>query len=314
MMTDRIKILRETFGTAPDTSTIKGIKLYTQLWLDRESVATTEGLERACRQMVGTLGGAILATEQDLKSTGQTDDSLADPVERSIEAYERLKEILSEMAEAVVKSETEEVAELLSDLDEAAEFLREAQEELNAWLEEPVLRCPRCGASDQDPCSVCHLELLYPDPKGGRGAGDQSALLPSEFGVVFDAYMAVRNGERTLSELIRVLPSIEKTLGSYTAIVNASLMEKPESSTLRNTRDTLAELKRGIQIIRGTGSTRSMTDLQDGWLLVFRNAVSLQDHRLALMEELGGQVGQEQAAKERAAVVQQDSFSFSRED
>jgi rubrerythrin len=313
-MTDRLKVLRETFGTAPDTSTIKGIMLYTKLWIEREEVATTKGLKQGCLQMLRTLDSAIFATEKDLDSTGQTDESLADPVERCMEAYERLKEVVAEIAEAASKEDREEVSELLVDLEDAAAFLGEAQEDLNIWLAEPVLRCPKCGASDQDPCSVCHLELLFPDPKGGGSAGDRSALLPQEFGVVFEAYTAVRNGEKTLSDLIRVLPSIEKTIRSYTAIVNASLIEKPESSTLLATRETLVELSRGIQIMRETSSTRRMTDLQDGWLLTFRNAVHLQEHRLELMEELGGQVGQNLAVKERAATAQQDSFSFSQEE
>lgn len=310
-MTDPFKALRENYGTAPDTSTIKGLKLYLELWLEKDEIAPSRGLKQGCASMIKTLHGAILATEQDLKKTGQTDESLADPVERTIEAYERLSEVMEDLISSVDEENRERAVELSEELDEAADYLSEAQDDLDAWVQEPILRCPRCGSNENDPCSTCGLELLVLDPQGGSKASDSSAALPQEFGRVFEAYTAVRNGEKTLGELVTVLPLVEKNLGGYMTVVNASLVERPESQTLLETRETLTQLRGGIQKMRNTQQTRLMTDLQDGWLQVFRNGVRLQELRLNLMEELGGEVGRAQAAQERSLTTQQDSVSIS---
>jgi hypothetical protein len=302
--------IRKAFGVAPETSTIKGICSYTSLWLDRNETASSHGLIEGCLRMVTTLDQAILSTEEDLNRTGATDELLAEPIVQCLEAYERLKEVVQDMADAVKKEDRSLTKELLDELEETADFLAEAQGALDAWLNEDVLRCPRCGAEDADPCSKCGLELLITDPQAGMGVREQSVLLPQEYGQVLAAYVAVRNGEKTLSELIRRLPLIEKKLATHSALVNASLQAKPDNQILLNTKVTIADVQAGIQIIRGTLQTRRMTELQTGWLQIYQNAGKLEELRIELLEDLGGPEGQAAAARERDSARQQDSVSF----
>ena len=310
MDNSQFSTIRDAFGVAPDTSTITGISSYTNFWLDGNESASSPHLEEACLRMARTLQEAVLATEADLEGTGTTDEMLADPTIRCLEAYERLKEVVLDMAAAVKESDRALTKELLEELDEAADFLAEAQGDLEAWLSEPVLRCPRCGGEEADPCPQCGLELLIPDPQGGMGVREQSVLLPQEYGQVLDAYVAVRNGEQTLSVLIRRLPLIEKTLAKHSTLINASLQAKPENQILISTKTTLTNIRAGIQTIRETLRTRRMTDLQAGWLQVHQNAAKLEELRLELLEDLGGEEGKARAAQERAAVRNQDSVSF----
>ena len=313
-MTDPISKLRETYGTAPETTTLKGITEYTKLWLAGEASATSSGLLKATAEMNQELDKAILATEQDLAQTGETDESLADPVERCIEAYASLKEILQDVADHVMKEERPEVKECLEELEEACDFLREAKTDLDEWLGAPVPRCPKCGSDEADPCPACGLELMIADPTGGAGVASQSALLPQEYSQFFRLYTDVRNGVKTLSLLIASLPSIEAQVSPLFTLVQAALVKSKESTDLKDTLEALNAIRSGLETIRQTQTTRKMVDLQDGWLQVFRSAIRLQRLRLALMEELGGDAGRAQAAQERAAASQHDSVSLSREE
>jgi hypothetical protein len=307
--------LHGAFDITPDTSTIKGIIQCLRLWLEHGDKVPSELLERGCLEMSPRLESARLVTEKDLEGTGAaTEAELEDSVLRSIEAYQHLKEITLEIAEAVRDGNREAGEELLRELEEAAQYLKEAQEDLQSWVEQPVARCPRCGAPESDPCAKCGLELLFPDPEGGAGVPAGTAQLPPEFGVLYQTYTAVRNGETSLATIWGTLPAVEKSTNSYLAVINASLMEKPASSTLLQARETLALLAEGIAVLRSTHSTRRMTDLQNGWQTIFQNAVKLEELRLQLLEELGGEAGQARAQKERLASSQRDTFSFSREE
>ena len=109
-MTDLIANLRDNFGAPPDTSTIKGIQRYGEMWLSEEESVKSLEFKRACESMMDVLGRAITATEADLEQTGVTHQSLADPVEKSIEAYERLREVLGDLVDAVELSDVERKA------------------------------------------------------------------------------------------------------------------------------------------------------------------------------------------------------------
>ncbi|MEE4247448.1 MAG: hypothetical protein V2I33_18725, partial [Kangiellaceae bacterium] len=165
-----------------------------------------------------------------------------------------------------------------------------------------------------DPCPACGLELLFPDPQGGAASKFESAVLPQEYGPIFDAYTAVRNGERALSELIRLLPSIEKNAREYLASVRSSLNQKPHSASLLQANETLLDLNDGIHQIKQTWESRKMVDLQDGWSKVFQSSMRFEKVRLELLEELGGEEGQAKLAQERKQLSLQDSVTLSFED
>ena len=297
-----------------DLSTINGIIRYLKLWLESDPSTSTDSLKQGCMKMADILNAAISETDLELSRTGDTDESLAEPVESCILAYERLRDIVLDIAESASQGTGEAIRDFLNELEEAAEFLRRAQEELHTWLQAPITRCPRCGGQEGDPCPICHLELLFPDPQGGTESKFRSALLPQAYGPIFDAYTAVRNGEKTLSELIRLLPPVERDIREFIASVTASLRQQPDSASLIQARDTLVELNDGLRQIRKTWESRKMTDLQDGWAKVFRSAVRFERLRLELLEEFGGEQGQAKVSQERRQLAQQDSVSIRFED
>lgn len=297
-----------------DLSTINGIIRYLEMWLEGERSGPNDTMRDGCTKMASVLETAISDTERELSQTGETDESLAEPVENCIMAYERLRDIVLDVAECVGQGTDDAIREYLEELQEAADFLGAAQQDLNVWLQAPIARCPRCGGHEGDPCPVCHLDLLFPDPQGGAESRFRSALLPQQYGPIFDSYTAVRNGEETLSNLIRLLPPIEKKIREYSASVATSLSLHPNSAALHQTKDTLGELSDGLRQIRCTWESRKMTDLQDGWSKVFRSAVRFERLRLELLEEFGGEQGQAKVSEERRNLSGQDSVNISFED
>lgn len=298
--------LRKAYGF-PETSTIKGLIRYLKRWIERDESAPSDGLVSGCREMARKLEIARIDTQRELKTTGETDAELSEPVLRSIEAYQEIKEIVLDIANLAESREREGTQELLEELEDAAQYLKEAQEDLVDWLSHPTLRCPRCGAADEDPCPSCALELLYPNPNGGSGAKDPAAYLPQEYGAMFQAYISVRDGELTLSHALeRTSPAVKRNVDGLTTMVNASLVKDPESETLLETQQTLASLAEGLERMNGTRYTRKMADLQDGWLMVFRNAVKLEELRHSLLEEFGGEADRAQVREEKSSRLQQD--------
>jgi hypothetical protein len=297
-----------------DLSTINGIIRYLDLWLKGDRSTSKEALKQGCLKMASILKNATVETERELSQTGETHESLAEPVESCIIAYERLRDIVLDIAETSSQEHEDALQDYLEELEEAADFLGRAQQELNTWLHAPIARCPRCGGHDGDPCPVCHLDLLFPDPQGGTESRFSSASLPQEYGPVFNTYTAVRNGERKLSELINLLPPVEKNAREYMASVTASLTQQPHSTSLLQAKDTLTELHDGIRQIRHTWDSRKMVDLQDGWTKVFRSSVRFERLRLELLEEFGGEQGRAKLAQERRQLSLQDSVTLSFED
>jgi hypothetical protein len=313
-MTDLIANLRENFGAPPDTSTVKGITRYCEMWIAEEAAVNSPELMHSCEAMLKRLSQAIKATESDLEKTGPTHESLADPVERSIHAYERLQEILRELKDVIGSEDRSKAVGLLEELRQASDFLHQAQMDMENWVKHEIPRCPRCGTDEADPCPNCGLQLMYLDPSGGMKVKDASANLPPEFGRLYSAITRIRDGEAYLEKLGTVLPPVEKSVNTFLASVSAARQQNRKSQNLGQSEECLREIKTGLELLRATLSSRRITDLQKGWLQVFRSAVKLQDVRRSLLEEFGGEQGREMAARERESQTRRDSISLNHED
>jgi rubrerythrin len=314
-MSDLISSLRASFGEPPDTSTIEGIKAYTELWVSGEQGADSVHLLSAYQEMIDKLVQAVLDTEAELAQTGQTDESLAQPVGRSIQAYQQLQDILKELKKAVSEHNFKEARSLLSEMQEAANFLKEAQQDLTNWVRRDVLRCPRCGGTGQDPCPSCGLVLMSLDPSGGVQTHDSPMDLPPEFGDLYSAVLAIRDGKLSLTKLGQALPKVEKNVNSFLASVQAaSKSTQQESQNLVQGEACLQEMKAGLHRLRDTLNSRSMIDLQQGWIQLFKGASRLQEIRRSLLREFGGEQGREVADREEAFQTKQDSVSWSNDD
>jgi rubrerythrin len=309
-MADLISSLRESFGEPPETNTIKGIKAYAELWVAGEQSADSAHLKSSCQQMIHRLIQAVLDTEAELAQTGRTDESLAEPVENSIQAYEQLQEVLKDLITAVSGRNRKEARNLLVEMQEAADFLEQAQNDLTSWVQQDVLRCPRCGSTEPDPCPSCGLLLMYLDPAGGVQTNDSSTTLPPEFSELHSSVTAIRDGKVSLAQLGQALPKVEKSVNAFLASVQAASNQE-QSQNLVQGEECLLKMKSGVNQLRDTLKTRRVVDLQQGWVQLFKGASELQDIRRKLLREFGGEKGRDVADQEEALQSNQDKISWS---
>lgn len=298
-MSDFLSSLRENYGALPDTSTVRGIGDYTDLWLAGEDRASTRDLKLACESMMRLLTGVILDTKASLATTGQTHDDLADPMERTLMAYERLKEILEDLHKVVSSGDRNEAKIILEEMREANDFLREAADDLERWQKEEKLRCPKCGSVEFDPCKVCGVQLVYID----TGAGSEedvslsSAELPKEYGELYKTVMAVMDGRVSLSNLSGPLQKIERSTSSLLASINVVVRQKPEAASALNCQECLHQIKSGLVLIANFLENRRIANLKKGWDMVFEEATRFEVLRLELLAEAGGEEGRILAQK-----------------
>ena len=291
-MSDFLSSLRENYGALPDTSTVRGIGDYADLWLSGEERTSARDLELACQSMISLLGEVILDTKASLATTGPTHDDLADPMERTLLAYERLQEVLEDLMEVVSLENRDEARILVEEMREANDFLREAAEDLERWQKEDKLRCPKCGSVESDPCKACGVQLVYIDT--GTGSEDVSfsrADLPREYGDLYKSVMAVLDGRISLSKLAGPLQKVERSVDSLLAKTNVVVRQKPESASAGQCQECLHRLKSGLNLIANSLESRRIVDLRQGWDLVFEEAARFESLRLELLAEAGGEAG-----------------------
>ena len=264
--------------------------------------------------MVGRLQQARVDTGVDLDKAGPLENELRSAIEDSYNAYTEIEEVVSSLISAVSEEDRVEGARLLELLVEGADHLSEALMAMDHWLNEPVLRCPRCGSSKSDPCEDCGLELLFPDPKAAFGLPQQTATLPTEYGIVHQNYTATTRGDASLSVLISTLESLETHFRHLLAMVNASIQEKPDAESLVNLREVVEAALAGTARMRAAETTRKATDLRLGWEQVF--AAGAEHYRLTgtLVEELGGDAQKQVIETRRQQQQVQDQVNLTGED
>lgn len=286
-MSDLLSTLRENYELEPDLSTIKGILKFTELWLSGKQDADPTQLCSACAKMDTVLAQAVADTQADLSTTGKTHRNLAKPVEDMVKAYRQLQEILLDLGEAADKQDTEEAGHLLGELRESADFLRGAQEDLERWLQDDRPRCPRCGAFEHDPCPSCGLQLMHLDSSGGSEIELTPTSLPSEFTKLYAAIFDIRDGKVSLSRLFDVLPTVERNMDLLLSTLRAAQRQNDQSGNLAAGEACLMEIRSGLTALRAAADSRRMTELQQAWIQVFREAARMQEIRRSLIEEFG---------------------------
>lgn len=313
-MSDAVSALREAFGSSPETSTLKGLVAFTRGWLEESDNTPTATLQVGCTAMVTRLQQARIDTGADLDKAGNLEPELRAAIEESYNAYDEIEEVVTSMTTAVSNNDRDEVARLLDLLVEGAENLSQAQSAMDDWLKNPVLRCPRCGSSQSDPCNGCGLELLIPDPKAAFGLPQQTATLPTEYGPVHQTYLATTRGDATLSVLIGALKSLEGHFRNLLAMVNASLQEEPEAENLVKLQEVLETALEGSARMREAESSRKAVDLRLGWEQIF--TAGAEHYRLtgALVQQLGGDEQKQLIQARRQQQQIQDQVNLTGED
>ncbi len=305
-----LSALQEEWGDEKNLAnqplTIKSLTSQVQLWLKKPEVKLAH-LPGHLEQMRAKVSEARQATEHDLQQ--QLEADLASLMRNSIQDYEDLGYYLGELAAGVRSADRRRVGDDLLQLRGAARSLSDNQQMIQDWMTAPVMRCPRCGGQERSArewsCANCGLQMLYPDP--GDGGSQRSATLSKEFKNVYDAYVNVVKGERTLSVLGAPLKELEKLLETYADLSEAEMTTDAGYSAAL---DSLAQSARdglyGVKQMQDALENRKTRDLHDGWQLIFESALAINDQVPALRKAAGEHVPAASGYSEDAIYLQGD--------
>lgn len=305
-----LSALQEEFGDehslANQPLTIKSLTGQLQLWLKKPE-AKLAHLPSHLTQMQAKVRDAKSATEQDLAQSLEAD--LASLIQASIQDYADLEYYLGELAAGVRAADRARVGDDLLQLRATARSLADNQQAIADWMTAPVLRCPRCGGQERSSkewsCASCGLQMLYPDP--GAPSSGRTATLAGEYKAVYDAYVTVVKGERTLAVLTAPLKELAGILENYADLSEAEMTSDANySAALDNIAQASRDGLAGVRQMQEAFESRRTRDLHDGWQLVFEAAIALQEQVPALRKAAGEHVPTAGGYTEDGVILQGD--------
>lgn len=273
---------------SPDL-TIKSVAAQVVRWL-QDPNAEPAPLLASLAMMKEKVAAAEASLQHDL-DTRILENELRGWLEASLQEYQDLGYYLGQLSEGITEKNSARVQDDLLQLKGASRSLTDQQQSIERWLNAGVLRCPRCGSPEhqgkQILCATCDLELLYPDPSGGTGPS-RSVTLGAEYKQVNDAYLAVVKGERPLSTLKAPLEQLRRLLERYAHLAER---EKTSREGLRQALDQVAASARsslqGLGQMSDAQQTRRVSDLHQGWQVIFEEALELQEQLASLAHAAG---------------------------
>ena len=198
-------------------------------------------------------------------------------IERNLGACQDLDESLGVLA-------VEPNEEVLGVYERATrEFLESSDQLLElAASSHPV--CPRCGSrGDENLCSTCQLDRLIPDPDVADMEYSR-AVVGEEFLAVYQAYAQVVEGEASLEPLLQALQSLELSLLEAQALAEQAAEDSPPHEALLV---IINEAVEGVNRMHAVQENRLTRELHQGWGLVFRAAVVVQQLLAIAQGEIG---------------------------
>lgn len=267
----------------PDTSTVRGLLTFCKLWLDGE-VETAE-LNNPCMAMSGRLKGAAKDTEQDLRQNPDLIAEMRAPIKRSAEAYQKIAELLDRLPQVASDNDTQEYKSLIEVFEQERQAVLDATAKIERLQSGDVRLCPRCGQAGEGTCEKCGLVRLYPDPRATEYSGTKTAMLEPAYAQLYQAYVDVMSGVRSLPVVIQATNPLEDVLvelqkGFEQVLENVKDDDDPTSGETRETAnrllDEIENVFEGIDRIRGAHESYQMSDLSRGWDAVFDSAVDIQ--------------------------------------
>lgn len=246
-------------------------------------------LLQGMRTMRGKASRNRDATAQDLARNPEMDWELREPMERSLEGFDAVARTLEALEAAVAAEDRESTPSLLEVLEAAGKQITAAGNDMKAWMEAPVRRCPRCGARHEFHCERCGLDTLVPDPKQVRDKTVKTATLPPAFGPVYRSYMAVVSGEASLPEVLSALDGLEHDMRTKRGYAEAWQRYRG-TDVAEKLVSTVDEVLEGIQRMRQAAFTRETRDLNEGWALIFGSGSQVETDTNRVLEEGGRRV------------------------
>lgn len=268
-----------------DTTKFKGLIAYCRRYL--VGGVEVENLRPALDIMKGRCEAAADGTRNDIDAVPDLDEGVREPMETCFEGYTTIAEILGEMLEALAQNDRAAFTEGLDAFNEAYEVMAEANQALHQWMNSSDPRCPRCGSDGGAVCQRCDIERLVPDGEALLNPTVETAELGPEYRGIYDAYMAVISGDRTLKTLWPHLYGLENFFAPYVQMVNELLNSDDAVEEGKALGALLEDVFSGIEYMRRAEESRRQSDLNQGWNRIFEAAVNIQKLLPEMMEEFG---------------------------
>ncbi len=267
--------------------TLKNIAASLRAWMNQQEVPN---LGARLNEMRDRVLEVARSTEKDL--AGQLAPDLREPLQASLDTYQHAEVLLDALVQAH-EDGNRSVKNLVAGLDQARTRLLECDQQMQAWLRAPVLRCPKCGTQPQAKlgyrCPQCQVDMLYPDPESALDDSQTSAHLGPEYVAVFEALSLVVQGEAPLSRLLGALQPLEGMLENWARMAEG---EETSNAQLTYALDTVADAARrslqGAAQLRSVVDTRQTRDLNEGWRILFEGAQEVRQAIPLISKATGG--------------------------
>lgn len=116
----------------PETSTLTGLSKHLEQWLEGVDGHASNELVQGCKDMCAVLDKARLDTEADLKQNTVMDEGLTGLLQRSMDAYAEMHQLVAGLLKTVAAEDRPASRELLLELRGRMAALVEAQEAMDA--------------------------------------------------------------------------------------------------------------------------------------------------------------------------------------
>lgn len=289
-----------------DLNTVRGLLSFCKKWT--EGRVYTDELNDPCLAMASRLRAGADEMEADIQKTPDMAREMKEPIERTIEAYRAIADVLEELPELAEDDNVRDFVDDLEVFEEERQAVLDAQEQIQFQLSGKVLMCPRCGSTgDEAICQPCDLQRLYPDPKANRGRYEQ-AHLSGLYARVYRAFARVMAGNKTLDYLwprleplddhLETLIDTRKRLAKRAANTGVAISRRFDARAaermLLDSEKSVELALQGLARMRGARESLRMSDLSRGWEDIFFAAQVIEITAARIRHRLGG--GEEEEA------------------
>lgn len=285
--------LQENYGggqeVEDDLTTVRGLLAFCKRWPNCEIEA--EALHDPCFRMAAQLKAAATATEAKLKANPKMVQEMSTPIRRTADAFISIASILEELPAIADEELADEFLDVLDEFEEHRQTVLDCQAAIQHQVGGSVALCQACGSQGEERvCSDCGVTRLYPDPKAQQREGVQRVNLSANYLRVYNAYRAVMEGKRDLSQLTASLGPLESHLRSLSQL-GQSLRNSPEvrdavqqqgsaeaetEQLLRKLKPELARALAGIARMRECEQNRQASEIHRSWDDIFDSAVVIE--------------------------------------
>lgn len=310
-----------------DVGTVRGLLDFCKKWL--KGKAHADELLQPCSSMASRLRLGADEMKRDLDRNQDMALEMRQPIERTVEAYLTIAELLDELPAMAEDENLVDFKDNLEAFEEERLAVLDAQEEIQFQLSGKTLLCPKCGlAGEESSCPRCGLVRLYPDPESYK-ARFQQATLSGIYGKVFRMYQRVAGGERPLVRMAAALDPLEEHLEALQDTRKRLLHRIATGELSKSRRGRLRAVERllgvaavdigralaGVERMRSAEVSLKLSDLSRGWEDIFHAAKAIEVVVVQIRRELGVESDALVQGEDSTSglLPAQDQISFSRE-